>query len=72
MILNARRMHFKEELKVQPIILLAIEDITDIMGVADMLTAHTNQFRDKMTDRTKKLENQIKKLEKEITKLKKR
>jgi PAS domain-containing protein len=72
MILNARRIHFKEEFKAQPIILLAIEDITDIMGVADMLTAHTNQFRDKMADRTKKLENQIKKLEKEIKGLKKR
>ena len=72
MILNARRINFKEEFKAQPIILLAIEDITDIMSVADMLTIHTNQFNKEMIERTKKLESQIKKLEKEISSSKKR
>ncbi|MDR3519483.1 MAG: PAS domain-containing protein [Candidatus Pacebacteria bacterium] len=66
MILNARQMHLKEELKMKPLILLAIEDITDMMDVADMLNVHTNKFKDAMTDRTEKLEKQIKKLEKEI------
>jgi nitrogen-specific signal transduction histidine kinase len=71
MILNARQIHFKEDISSQPISLLAIEDITDIMGVADMLTTHTNHFKDEMADRTEKLEKQIKKLEKEIKGFKK-
>jgi len=71
MILNARQIHFKEDVSSQPIILLAIEDITEIMSVADMLTIHTSQFEDKMAERTKKLEIEIKKLEKEISDIKK-
>jgi len=71
MILNARQIHFKEDITFQPIILLAIEDITEIMGVADMLTLHTNQFEYKMAERTEKLETKIKTLEKEINELKK-
>ena len=71
MILNARQIHFKEDKKLHPIILLAIEDITEIMGVADMLTLHTNQFEAKMAEKTEKLEVEIKKLEKEILKFKK-
>jgi nitrogen-specific signal transduction histidine kinase len=70
MILNARQIHLKEDAS-RPIILLAIEDITEIMGVADMLTLHTNQFEGKMAERTEKLEVEIKKLEKEIKDLKK-
>jgi len=62
--------HFEKDVSSQPIILLAIEDITDIMGVADMLTLHTNQFEDRMAERTEKLEIEIKKLEKEIIGLK--
>jgi len=72
MILNARQIHFKEDDDVmQPIILLAMEDITEIMGVAYMLTLHTNQFEARMAERTEKLETQITKLEKEIIDLKK-
>jgi len=71
MILNARQIHFKKDIASQPIILLAIEDITEIMGVADMLTLHTNQFEQRMAERTEKLEVEIKKLEKEIIELKK-
>lgn len=72
MILNARQIHFKGDSVLHPIILLAIEDITEIMGVADMLASHTNQFEDKMAKRTEKLEIEIKKLEKEIMELKQR
>ncbi len=71
MILNARQIHFKEDVTLQPIILLAIEDITEIMGVADMLTLHTNQFEHRIAERTEKLEIEIKKLEKEIRDYKK-
>jgi nitrogen-specific signal transduction histidine kinase len=70
MILNARQIHFKENTILEPIILLAIEDITEIMGVADMLTLHTNQFEERMAVRTEKLEVEIKRLEKEIIELK--
>ncbi len=56
----------------QPIILLAIEDITDMMDVADMLSAHTNKFEIEMAERTEKLESHIKKLERTIAELKKK
>ena len=72
MILNAREIHFKEDFSFQPIILLAIEDITEMMAVADMLALHTSQFEQKTAERTEKLESGIKELEKEINKLKRR
>jgi nitrogen-specific signal transduction histidine kinase len=46
-ILNARQIHFKEDLtseKFPPIILLAMEDVTDIMVVAETLAEHTNRL----------------------------
>ena len=72
-ILNARQIHSKEDNTpglFPPIILLAMEDVTDMMGVAEMLAHHTNQFEIKMEERTEKLAIYIKKLEKEIGKLK--
>ena len=74
MILNARQIHFRENTVSElfpPIILLAIEDITEMMGVADMLARHTTQFEITMAERTEKLEIHIKELEKEINELKK-
>ncbi|QQR82784.1 PAS domain-containing protein [Candidatus Campbellbacteria bacterium] len=74
MILNAREIHSKRiETKgsFPPIILLAMEDITDMMGVAEMLANHTNQFEAKMAERTEQLEMHIKKLQKEIKTIKK-
>ncbi len=74
MILNAREIYFKEETKIEPfpsIILLAIEDVTDMMDVAEMLTLHTNQFELRIAERTEKLEIHIKELEKEVMDLKK-
>ncbi|MFZ3011950.1 MAG: PAS domain-containing protein [Minisyncoccia bacterium] len=70
MILNARRIHFKEDLYFQPIILLAMEDITEMMAVAEMLALHTNQFEKETAKKTEKLESSIKEMEKEINKLK--
>lgn len=69
MILNARQIFIKEDAKGdarQSIILLAMEDVTDMMDVAEMLARHTNQFENTMTERTTKLENQIKALQEEI------
>lgn len=74
MILNARQIHSKEETMSQPfppIILLAIEDVTDMMLVAETMASHTNQLEAKLTERTKKLEQEIGKLQKEISQLKK-
>ena len=75
MILNARQIHFKEDEtseKFPPIILLAMEDITDMIMVAETLAEHTNKVQMKLTEETKKLHLNIKKLEKEINELKKK
>ena len=74
MILNARQIHFKEETVpglFPPIILLAIEDVTDMMAVAETLAGHVKQFEAKLTERTQKLETHIGRLEAEINNLKK-
>ncbi len=73
MILNARQIHFKKDTDSKtfpPIILLAMEDVTEMMGVAEMLAEHTNQFQIMMTERAKKMETSIKGLEYEIGRLK--
>ncbi len=70
MILNARQIHIKKEsttLVSPAIILLAIEDVTDMMNVAKKLADHTNKFEAELVGRTHKLEVLIAKLEKEIT-----
>ncbi len=75
MILNARQIHFKEESvsKLFPsIILLAMEDITDMMVVAETLAGHANHLETRFTERTQKLSTDIVKLEKEIIQLKKK
>ncbi|MEN9613979.1 MAG: hypothetical protein RLZZ347_286 [Candidatus Parcubacteria bacterium] len=75
MILNARQIHFKEDstLKIfPPIILLAMEDVTEMMVVAETLAVHTKQIQAKLTERTIRLEMHIRKLEKEIESLKDR
>lgn len=72
MILNARQIHFKEETAFQPIMLLAMEDVTEIMSVAEMLSGHANQLQGKLSERTQKLEMHIGKLQKQIIELKKK
>ena len=71
MMLNARHIHFKEETTSElfpPIIMLAIEDVTDMMGFADLLTKHTNDANIKLSERTARLEAQINELEKTMKK----
>ncbi|MFA7285553.1 MAG: PAS domain-containing protein [Candidatus Paceibacterota bacterium] len=73
MILNAREIHFKEDktsVKFPPIILLAIEDITDMVAVAETLAEHANSVQLKFIAETKKLKINVKKLEKEILDMK--
>ena len=73
MILNARRIYQEGNNPAifPPIILLAMEDVTEMMDVAEMLARRTSQFELEMADRTGKLESQIKDLEKLINKFKK-
>ncbi|HVB19685.1 MAG TPA: hypothetical protein VNF51_00130 [Candidatus Paceibacterota bacterium] len=75
MLLNAREIHFKEDASSRdfpPIILLAIEDVTDMMIVAETLADHTKHTVARFMERTHGLEIHIKQLEKEIRELKKR
>ena len=73
MILNARQIYFKEGTTSKtfptPIILLAMEDVTEMMSVAKKLADHTNQFEAKIEERTKQMEMQISVLKKEIDEL---
>jgi PAS domain-containing protein len=73
MILNAREIHFKEEdsTVIPPIILLAIEDVTDMMLVAETLANHSKNTESRLTTETSRLENKIKDLEKQIRAFKK-
>ncbi len=74
MILNARQIHYQEELKskhLPPIILLAFEDVTEMMSVAESLAGQVQQFQTTFDERTKKLEEEVAILKKEIGKVKK-
>ncbi len=73
MILNARQIYFKENEKNKvfpPIILLAMEDVTEMIAIAEKLAGHVNQFESKLMARTQRLERGIERLENEITALK--
>lgn len=70
MILNARQIHVEEDTDFPPIILLAIEDVTEMMGVAEMLARHTKRFEIQTGERIEKLEVYIKKLERKVNELK--
>ncbi len=78
MILNARQIYPKNSMvantadEFPPIILLAMEDVTEIMVVAETLATHANQIEVRLTDQTKKMATQIQKLEKEIAGFKKK
>ncbi|MEY2664220.1 MAG: hypothetical protein RIT04_28 [Candidatus Parcubacteria bacterium] len=74
MILNARRI-YKEGRSSEtfpPIIMLAIEDVTEMMAVAKRLADHTNQFESTLINQQHKLEMSLERLEKEIDELKER
>lgn len=73
MILNARQIYFKEDetsKRFPPIILLAMEDVTEMMIIAETLAGHANKMETKLAEKTNKLEIKIGRLEKEIIKLK--
>ena len=72
-ILNARQIYRKSSSSKEfpPIILLAMEDVTDMMDVARKLAEHTNTFEVKLTERTSHLEMQMEKLIREMYGLRK-
>jgi len=71
MILNARQIYVKEDNLFPPIILLAIEDVTEMMDVAESIARHTREFEIKTGESMERLGKHIKKLEKQFDELKK-
>jgi len=72
MILNARQIHVITEGEIDafpPIILLAMEDVTDMMVVAESLSNHANKIETKLSERAQKLEITISRLERDLRKL---
>ncbi|MFH0890843.1 MAG: PAS domain-containing protein [Candidatus Liptonbacteria bacterium] len=73
MILNARRIHNEDNVisgVFPPIILLAMEDVTEIMAVAETLASHANKLEARLIEQTQKLEAHVAKLEREVNELK--
>lgn len=70
MIINARQLHFKEETSFPAIILLAMEDVTEMIVVAERMSGHINKFEENMIGQTGKMERDIENLQKEIERLK--
>lgn len=74
MLLNARQIHFKDDAhfgQFPQIILLAFEDVTDMMAVAESIAKHSNILETELGTRTSQLEGQMVKLRKEMDLLKK-
>jgi len=72
-ILNARQIHFKDHAASEffpPIMLLAMEDVTEMMIIAEKLAGQANQVETKMLDRTRRLEAHLLRLEKDFNELK--
>lgn len=68
-ILNARHIYSKDLTSSElfpPIIMLAMEDVTDIMTIAKTLASHTGQLEKTLMQRTSTLEAKIVTLEKQI------
>ncbi|RJQ29021.1 hypothetical protein C4565_02730 [Candidatus Parcubacteria bacterium] len=73
MILNAREIHIKDDTSLEsssPIIVLAIEDVTEMMVVAETLAHQTKQIEARFSVRTHMLEVQIEKLQSELNNFK--
>lgn len=74
-ILNARHIHSRDKTTSElfpPIIMIAMEDVSEIMTIANRLAAYTNQLEKTLAGRTGKLETKIINLEKKIVALAKR
>lgn len=74
MILNARHIHSRDSTTSElfpPIIMIAMEDVSEIMNIASRLADYTNLLEKSLTSRTQKLEVKIATLEKNISIVKK-
>lgn len=74
-ILNARHIHSRDKTTSElfpPIIMIAMEDVSEIMTIASRLAKYTSQLEQTLADRTEGLEDKIDKLEKKITRLTKK
>lgn len=74
-ILNARHIHSRDSTTAElfpPIIMIAMEDVSEIMSIANRLAQYTNQLEKTLSTRTNKLEVKISTLEKKITTLNKK
>jgi hypothetical protein len=72
-ILNARQIHIINEGEMNafpPIILLAMEDVTDMLVVAESLANQASKIESKLSERAQKLEVHIRKLENDLRKFK--
>ncbi len=68
-ILNARHIHSRDKTTSElfpPIIMIAMEDVTEIMSIANRLAQYTNQLEKSILSRTEKLETKIMSLDKKI------
>jgi nitrogen-specific signal transduction histidine kinase len=75
MILNGRQIYISDKVAKNihpPVILLAIEDVTAMMVVAESVASQAKQIETKLTARSHELETHIRMLEKEIEKLKRK
>ena len=66
MILNARRIYRKSNTKEDfpPMILFAMDDITEMLAVSEKLSNHLTAFEKEMSDRTKLIEKRLDELRK--------
>ena len=74
-ILNARRIYSEDSTTAElfpPIIMIAMEDVTEIMGIANRLAEYTKQLEEVLASRTQKLEVKTTILEKKIDSMSKK
>lgn len=73
MILNARQIHYHGDsggTKIPPIILLAMEDVTEMMDIAEAIAGQASELETAFSKRSDYFEKQLAALEKEVAKLK--
>jgi PAS domain-containing protein len=73
-ILNARHIRSRDKNTAElfpPIIMIAMEDVSEIMSIASRLAQYTNQLEETLSNRTNRLETKIASLEKAIKRSKK-
>jgi nitrogen-specific signal transduction histidine kinase len=72
MLLNGRRIYIKNEVSeiFPPLIMLAMEDITEMTIIAEKLAAYAADIETKVMARTKELEGEVNQLKKDVSDLK--